>query len=179
MTSYVLAIPEAELLYPLTQQALRAAYPTTLLPEGFAGLEELYVFPVAETSQPEYDPQIEEVIEGTPEFTGGVWLQTWDVVELETPVYSANWRGFTQALQAKDYFIAAMADSGQAGVATSLITVLLAQLSNAGNTVAIQAAVNAFVAATALDAAGADRDDFEALIVAPYLPLTLPALAVV
>lgn len=175
MTSYVLAIPEQPIVYPLTQAGLRAAYPTTLLPEGFAGLEELHVFPVTPTDQPEYDPNTHEAVEADPELIGNTWMQAWDVVELPEPVIVTEWRTFTTALMAAQYFVdrATGADAGYSDACFDLMVALEMHLEGCGNLAITQ---SAFERAFDDLANADDRIALQGILDASNISLEIPAL---
>lgn len=175
MTSYVLAIPEQPIVYPLTQAGLRAAYPTALLPEGFAGLEELHVFPVTPTDPPEYDPNTHEAVEADPELIGGTWMQAWDVVELPEPVIVVQWRTFAAGLMAAPYFQARAigADAGYVDACSRLMTALKFHLDDIGNLAVTQSAFDAaFADLTDED----DRTALQGLLDSNNINLLIPEL---
>lgn len=175
MTAYVLAIPEQPIVYPLTSAGLRAAYPTTLLPEGFAGLEELHVFPVTPADMPEYDPNTHEAVEADPELIGDTWVQSWDVVELPEPVIVTEWRTFATGLLAASYFQARAtgADAGYVDACFHLLTALKYHLDGIGNLAITQAA---FSDAFGNFADEGDRTALQALLDSNNINLILPEL---
>lgn len=67
--------------YPYTYQQLVADNPNTSFPPSMsdADLALWNVFPVIETEKPYFDPQFDTAVESTPEYSDGVWLQTWIV----------------------------------------------------------------------------------------------------
>lgn len=68
--------------YPITESAIRASHPQVsfpqiMRPDHVAGLG---YFPVESTAIPSYDAVTETVAEGAPQYSGGAWHQTWNIV---------------------------------------------------------------------------------------------------
>lgn len=68
--------------YPLTVEAIKERFPNTLFahpfvpPSGYAEVEQ--------TPHPDWNPVIEQVVEGVPELSGSVWKRTWVIEKLFT-----------------------------------------------------------------------------------------------
>jgi len=73
---------EFEKFYSVSQ--LRKDNPKTSFPENVsdAMLAEYGVYPVTRTDPPSFDSETQMVSQGIPALVGGVWTQTWELVEL-------------------------------------------------------------------------------------------------
>lgn len=67
-------LPEVSLPQDITNDAT--------LPEGF-----VYIHP---TAAPAINPISQQIVDGTPTFDGMKWVQTWDIIELDTDTADAN-----------------------------------------------------------------------------------------
>lgn len=77
-------------IYPVTMTVyynhtdIRMAFPDTSFPAVITDDDLAYVgvYPVVQSSQPDFDPLTQKVVEQTPALINGVWTQQWGVVQL-------------------------------------------------------------------------------------------------
>tara|TARA_Y100000004_G_C8820550_1_gene371732 strand:+ start:304 stop:780 length:477 start_codon:yes stop_codon:yes gene_type:complete len=65
--------------YPITVDDLRKKYPLISFPSNFNDFDysEYNVISYVETQFPEYNPEIERIVESTPIFEENIWKQNW------------------------------------------------------------------------------------------------------
>lgn len=80
--TFILAIPETDPVWPASSATLQAAYPNTLFGPDLADLEDFYLYPVAPSTPPEFDPTTQKLVEIEPTGSGDTWTQQWSVVSL-------------------------------------------------------------------------------------------------
>lgn len=78
--------------YPIGIAEIQHKYPDVSFPSPLEGhdLSTFNVVQVHPTEQPKIDERVKKLKEGTPIFQGGVWKQTWDVVDLSSEEQSVN-----------------------------------------------------------------------------------------
>ena len=62
-----------------------ARHPNTSVCENWPGavVDDIEYAAVYPTPQPEYDPDTQTCIEGVPVKDGDIWIQTWEVIEVQ------------------------------------------------------------------------------------------------
>jgi len=99
--SYVLAIPSTTPVLA-TRAALQAAYPSSIFPASFAGLEDFHVYSVTPSLEPEYDPTTHKLILQPFTGSGSSWTQAWTIEPLPAAELAAlnppQWQEFAAAV---------------------------------------------------------------------------------
>lgn len=70
--------------YPYSVAQLKRDNPQTSFPKNpsAAALAEFGLYPVSSTTQPSFDATTHKLVESTPAYVNGAWLQVWEVVPL-------------------------------------------------------------------------------------------------